>query len=188
MPVNEYDEFRQTPEPDSLLAKWLGGDFGEEMRALGLTRQQGQTTLMLTMLILNFDSESQFQAEVTAFRQAFPGFRVEGAWKKDGSQVGTELAWGDGPVYQTVEPDPAWDGVIPQILNPDFDPEQGTPQFIDDPNFVVPTVLVDRVDPVVTGLSGTPVFESSDQLVNYFPGGVVRDVFSPGGWAPKVFA
>ena len=54
------------------------------------TRQQGQTIFHLWSVILS-EADGPYNLQIAAFRQEFPGARVEGAWLPDGSQLLDEL-------------------------------------------------------------------------------------------------
>ena len=199
---NELNNRRGTENNIGPAKAFVDGQLDPEVvQRLYKTRTQGANTLHLWSVILD-DADSPLDQQINAFRQEFPGARVEGVWKPDGFQLGTEPEYGTVLVDVEIQ-DPAWDEALwPQIDNPNYqeDPWNGEPATINDPAFTPPTITVQEERTVIVGSLGTPNYEMSDQLINYMPdqldedGNVigpataVTDVNLPMGWSNRRFS
>lgn len=110
----------------------------------------------------------------------FPGqLRTIGGWwieydKPFARQVGTEFVYEDVTRDVTIQ-DPDWDEALwPQIANPayqpdpdlnDFDPDE----FINDPSFDPPTVVIQVTTNEITGTSGQPTFPLHVRILEFVP-------------------
>lgn len=163
----------------------------------------GPRTYELWSLYKEVETEQEVRDWRNDLNAEFPGqLRTIGSfWYDHGNMVGTELVWEDVTRDVTIQ-DPDWDESLwPQVANPDYQPDTELPnydgrEFINDPTFNPPTVVVQETSSEITGTTGNPIFPLHDRILQHMPdvgeppvpATEVTDVNLNAGQAPRMFA
>lgn len=169
---NELNNRRGTADNVGPAKSIVDGQFDPEVvQNLFSTRTQGQTTFHLWCVLLD-ERNGPIQDQVDAFRQEFPGCRVEGAWVGSGAPYGMEVVYTevDNPNYdprETLGEDQDADPPIPGVQNPDYDPNLTITQKT---------------------LTGSRIYPQGNDLLDYMNGASeLVDIHLPVGWEPRIF-
>lgn len=142
-------------------------------------RSQGPNSWVVWSLRYDLPEDRDLEQALERFKSENPGQTdVLGAWRSDGSQVGTEKV-------ETEVPNPDYAGEPYWIPNPAYQPDETSEDFdpraeIENPAWVPETIFE-------VSLTGTPLYPIPGRLTDYMPGGVLADVHTFAGDDPKVF-